>query len=188
MSRAESLAAWALGWRPAQGCHWHVARSGPVRRGSRATGFWRYDNIRASTRPGGRDRICDRSVWRRALLPARALRRLARAGCHWHPARCGPGCGVEGVCVWGQGARVFPTREVGFTHPTRTLRIMPQGGETHVYRSEPAGVIDRGEIARPFPVIEVEQAVGAGRAAPHLVGQRGEKRFFAQPAGAQARL
>jgi hypothetical protein len=46
------------------------------------------------------------------------LRQSARAGCHWHPAGCGPGRGVEGVRL-GSG-------RVGFTHPT-DRRSRPAG-------------------------------------------------------------
>jgi hypothetical protein len=111
----------ALGRESGGFTHPSVWRSG-------AAGFRRYDEILPCPPCGGRARL-----WRtrragaagfgtvgRAESPTACglrLRPSARAGCHWHPAECGPGPGVEGGVGSGSGARVSPTREVGFTHP-----------------------------------------------------------------------
>jgi hypothetical protein len=151
------------GWPAACACgHRHPARCGP---GVRVSGwFSRRDGWLSDVdRRRHRDAHALPGAWasfghpRRACAPRPGrgaggavrmacglrLRPLARAGCHRHPARCGPaarvGEGVQGatggqaMSAPGDIATPTPCGGVGFTHPTGRLRsvakLIRDGGE-----------------------------------------------------------
>jgi hypothetical protein len=87
--------------------------------------------VRCAYPPGRARQDLARLAWRRAISPPLALRRSARATCHRHVARCGPGCGVDrGASVtWRRGqAWRKRRRAAGFRRYDEILPHPPCGG------------------------------------------------------------